>query len=524
MGRKVRYLLERDGRFFARIVIPKALRPYLENKTELRKPLGADYREATRKIHSAVAEMQFALRQAEIKAADAGRTVTTSAPYALSIEQMALRHYTRRLEQDTEARHSSSLYASMGVDDRFAQELKHAFTGKASNQQLLDLAGLSIDFFRSRGNTAVEYGTPEWRQLAIALCAAEYEVLSRIAERDEGDFAGEPSHPALTRAEPIAAERQPVSLTGLFDDYITSRKLLGAGEESERRWKPVFDNLRKFLKHDDATRLTKQDLLAWRDNILKNRSPKTVRDVWLASLRAVLNWAVREDRLPTNVAADVHQDVQKRRYVRERGFTEEEATRILAASFAYQKGEKESVKTAAAKRWVPFLAAFTGARVTELTQLRKEDVHEKNGRRFIRITPDAGSVKTGQYRDVPLHPQVRELGFDAFVDGSASGPLFFDASSAKGSLSGARTVSGRLSEWVRGLGVVPDGVQPNHAWRHRFKTLGRELGYSDRVVDAICGHAGRTAGDQYGDVTLEAKERVIHALKHYELGPTSSAD
>jgi integrase len=61
-----------------------------------------------------------------------------------------------------------------------------------------------------------------------------------------------------------------------------------------------------------------------------------------------------------------------------------------------------------------------------------------------------------------------------------------------------------LSDWLGSLDVVPEGVQPNHGWRHRFKTLGRELGYSDRVVDAICGHAGRTAGDNYGDVTLEA--------------------
>lgn len=524
MGRKVRYLLERDGRYYARIVIPKALRPFLENKTELRTPLGADYREATRKIHAAVAEMQFTIRQAEIKAAEVGADVETSAAFSLSNEQMALRHYIRRLAQDTEQRNTSHIYASMGLDDSFALQLKRGYGGQASNDELLDLVGMSIDFFRSRGNTSVAFGTKEWRQLAIALCAAEYEVLSRIAERDEGDFSGEPSHPALTKAEPILPDLPPVSLTGLFEDYIASRKLLGAGDESGRRWKPVFEHLRKFLKHDDARRLTKQDVLTWRDTLLKNRTPKTVRDVWLASLRAVLNWAVREDRLPTNVAADVRQDVLKRKQTRERGFTEEEATEILRASLSYQKTPKEADKTAAAKRWVPLLAAFTGARVTELTQLRKEDVREKNRRIFIRITPDAGSVKTGQYRDVPLHSQILELGFIEFVEASASGPLFFDGSSSKDLLSGARTVSGRLSEWLNGLGLVPRGVQPNHGWRHRFKTLGRELGYSDRVVDAICGHAGRTAGDGYGDVTLEAKWKVIDAMKRYSIPKHDQAE
>ncbi|WP_374435280.1 DUF6538 domain-containing protein [Tabrizicola sp.] len=59
MARKVRYLLERDGRYYARLVVPVHLRSYLEGKTELRVPLGADYREATKAIHGAVADLQF---------------------------------------------------------------------------------------------------------------------------------------------------------------------------------------------------------------------------------------------------------------------------------------------------------------------------------------------------------------------------------------------------------------------------------------------------------------------------------
>ena len=40
---------------------------------------------------------------------------------------------------------------------------------------------------------------------------------------------------------------------------------------------------------------------------------------------------------------------------------------------------------------------------------------------------------------------------------------------------------------------------------------------SDRVIDAIQGHASRTAGDGYGDVTMAAKLKVIDALPHYDL-------
>jgi hypothetical protein len=46
MAGKLRYFLERDGRYFARLVIPKKLRQYFENKTELREALGGDRRAA----------------------------------------------------------------------------------------------------------------------------------------------------------------------------------------------------------------------------------------------------------------------------------------------------------------------------------------------------------------------------------------------------------------------------------------------------------------------------------------------
>jgi hypothetical protein len=48
MTSKIKYLLYREGRYYARIVIPVQLRPYIENKTELRIPLGADRRAALR--------------------------------------------------------------------------------------------------------------------------------------------------------------------------------------------------------------------------------------------------------------------------------------------------------------------------------------------------------------------------------------------------------------------------------------------------------------------------------------------
>ncbi|HEY2106358.1 MAG TPA: hypothetical protein VGH29_11270, partial [Candidatus Binataceae bacterium] len=40
---------------------------------------------------------------------------------------------------------------------------------------------------------------------------------------------------------------------------------------------------------------------------------------------------------------------------------------------------------------------------------------------------------------------------------------------------------------------------------HRFKTMGMDSGVSTRVLDAIQGHAPRTAWDGYGEVTVKAQ-------------------
>ena len=81
----------------------------------------------------------------------------------------------------------------------------------------------------------------------------------------------------------------------------------------------------------------------------------------------------------------------------------------------------------AAKRWVPLLCAFTGARVAEITQLRKADFRKEGDVHVGRITPDAGSTKTGQWRDVPLHRQIIALGFLDYLECSPDGPIFHNA-------------------------------------------------------------------------------------------------
>ena len=153
----------------------------------------------------------------------------------------------------------------------------------------------------------------------------------------------------------------------------------------------------------------------------------------------------------------------------------------------------------------------------EITQLRKEDFRQEGGRWVMRINPDAGSVKVGGYRDVPLHRQIITEGFADFLAAQPDGPLFHNGTDPAKFAAKAVRMTNLVGTWLQQSGLVPAGVQPNYAWRHRFKSQGRDLGADIRVVDAIQGHAGRTASDDYGDVSLIAKARVIDALPAYSI-------
>ncbi|MBZ9771464.1 hypothetical protein [Mesorhizobium sp. CO1-1-8] len=81
MAGKMRNLLDRDGRFFARLVIPKELRPFMNGKTELRTALGPDYRTALKLLPGAVADLQHKIALGERRAVEAGTKPVTVGRY-----------------------------------------------------------------------------------------------------------------------------------------------------------------------------------------------------------------------------------------------------------------------------------------------------------------------------------------------------------------------------------------------------------------------------------------------------------
>lgn len=552
--------MNRSGRYYARLVVPKDLRAII-GKTELSAPLGGDYREALRSLHSAVARLDSQIENARrIANAQMPLSKPNDKLDAGTFARAVWETYQRMLDRDERERErfpsddqidaalekaieriqgekididnplalldvsleamavkSAASIATGARQAKLKDIRKHLAKGETA------LIAHEVDDYLDRHGLNVERGTPDWISLARRMMRAEAEALERALERDQGIYTGAPTDPIVKPPAPDE-RRAPVSLKQLWEDYVSSRVQAGFMRDGGRRQGAAIKSLKNYLKHDDANRITKKDVQDWRDELMKTLTAKTVSDVYLSTVRSLFTWACEEDRLSDNPVATVRQAKARKSSSREKGFTGDEALAVLKLSLSYEpKADefgriREKNHLVAAKRWAPIICAFTGARISEITQLRKEDVRQEGDRWIIRITPDAGTVKAGDYRDVPLHRQIVELGFIDFVKAAKPGPLFHGGSDPNTYTVKASRISSQLAEWLRKSGAIPDALeQPNHAWRHRFKTKARELEIDSRVIDAIQGHAGRTAGDDYGDVTMAAKTRAIEQFPSFAL-------
>jgi integrase len=217
---------------------------------------------------------------------------------------------------------------------------------------------------------------------------------------------------------------------------------------------------------------------------------------------------VDNERLPSNPAARVVIDVKAKAAEKIRSFSVDEAVLVLKAA----RENRNPIM-----RWVPWLCAYTGARVAEICQLRVEDVVSLDGIRCFRITPEAGPLKTSNSeRAIPVHSALIDEGFLTFVSGVGKGPLFpglpLDQFGSRGG-NGTKV----LGRWVRSLGIEDKRISPNHSWRHRLKTLARRHGLATDIVDALVGHRKRIVADGYGEFPIVALSRELEKVPAIEL-------
>lgn len=337
-------------------------------------------------------------------------------------------------------------------------------------------------------------------KMAFAISAAIQKASFTLTRYATGDFSFRPG-PSTQSAKSQIGPGKKVTFKALFDGWVAEKS---PSEKTRYSWERVLKQLAAFLGHDDASRLAPEDLIRWKTALLNSGlKTKTIRDGKLAPVRAILQWGADNRHLSQNAGERVTIDLKAKLIDRKRGYSEEEARTVLRAALK----QPDSFQ-----RWVPWLCAYTGARVSEVCQLRAEDIAQIENTWCLRFSPEAGSLKNANSeRTVPLHGALIKQGFLKYAKKVRSGPLFIkltpDRFGSRGG-NGARI----LGRWVRSLGIEDPRISPNHSWRHRFKTLARRHGMATDIVDAIVGHRRRTVADGYGEFPVEALLRELSKL------------
>jgi integrase len=318
--------------------------------------------------------------------------------------------------------------------------------------------------------------------------------------------------------QPEALRRAGITWDILFSKYAQKRNL---SRKTSQSWMTRIAKLMAHARIDHPADLTREHVMAFTEYLEETglNSEQTIRNGYLGATKAFLNWCIISNhRSAENPVCKIPIATSSKPIVRDKNMSDGEATRVLSASLMPPVGRITS-KTAAARRWVPWICASTGARIEEVTQLRLVDVQwtEFHPRfpisiPFFEFTPDAGHIKTNRYKKVPIHPDLIELGFLNFID-ACKGPYLFvdpDARRSREDMSGlAGALANRLGRWIRTMVKDPE-VSPNHGWRHRFITLAREAKIEVELRNSITGHADGSSAALYGTTNLNL---MLDAMK-----------
>lgn len=188
----------------------------------------------------------------------------------------------------------------------------------------------------------------------------------------------------------------------------------------------------------------------------------------------------------------------------------------LFTAYAIPSGAKAGADAA---YWIPLIGLFTGATVSELAQLRCQDIDADGVVPTLRITDEGENMSTKnayRVREIPIHSELIRLGFLEYATTIRN--------------SGAKSLwpllplrkdkpGGYFSEWFGEVRKAPPlnfGAHPDfHCLRHTARTAMAEAGFADSVKDRITGHSVRGSdGTKVYEHPIEILRKAVEAIRY----------
>jgi len=406
-------------------------------------------------------------------------------------------------------------------------------------------------------------GVPEYDAFVQMVAEAAIEVLRVELERRSGNFGAEPTSKVVTAGlsavQNTAAAGE--TIAELFERYAAQRlaEKRKRADTVEQDRKIVLQFATFIGSGKSVRRITQAEVREWRDTIAAlppkfasakgyeglslraaaakarassapKMSPTTVNK-YLSTVSPFLGWCVRNGFAERNPCDGLFYDLPKGRNPRP-PFSSEQLQQIFCSPLftGFESDGKEhrpgQQRANDWRFWIPLTCLFTGARITEIAQLRTDDLHYDGDVPFITICHDESrqqTTKSGHTRVMPLHPKLVQLGFVAFVEQQSQrsavdgNPRLFPElnPSQRGSLGAAPSRFWRNYLCRAGIKSNADGFG-SHSFRHALTDRLRLAGYLDEEIKVVLGHSQKSVTSGYGRIRQGTVERILKMIEKIE--------
>ena len=241
-------------------------------------------------------------------------------------------------------------------------------------------------------------------------------------------------------------------------------------------------------------------------------SSKTARDrlVWVKSL---LNYACHDlELIPKNPWRGL--DIRAHTESPRQPWSDDSLSKLFSHRIWSEQWVPLDKKAGGlAAYWIPLLALYSGARCSELCQLRTDDIKKESGVWTMHIHDGDSTqrIKTNAARRItPLHSELLRLGFVQYCESITQVSLWPDLPKREGKAGGF--FSQFFGELRAELGIPPS--MSFHSFRHSARTNLVCAGVTETVVDRLLGHVGTgsVGAKVYTHLSVQTLQTAINCL------------
>lgn len=484
------YLLKRRSCWYLRIRIPTDLKPWLG--VHLTRTLKTrDLRLARQRANLAVASLQTFWPEARKILSEMwmGKPVDE-----IGLDEMHQAYVDRKravddfeaLSKEAKGKLGARIEAIIAGNDRYINELREAVT----------IERYALDAFQKGIIAGLE------RAIQASVAQPQPQPVTAIDVPKANSEVGNGK----------------ASWNAFVDDFFAHQ---GIKDKTQASYRKAFARFDEIVKGKALGKVSRQDVQKYRDE-LSEIQPRNGRPAVAAAtiqknlshLKTYFGWCCIEQHFISENPASLVTATKAQRNaglaVKRLPYSKEELQQIFDAPLfsgclsKFRRYEPGRQIIRDDKFWLPLLALFTGARMSELTQLTISDVVFAEGHDCISINLNAlddeigdnelmfsKKLKNGNaVRIVPIHPILKKIGLMEYVQGLK-----------KAGKSTLFSISYDYSKFWNETFLHEVGIKkPSlsfHSFRHTYKRAIRVIGNVE-TQNRLMGHQPLTIGEVYG--------------------------